>query len=135
MSTTNLTLSHSTVQTATSDSPLDRESSSKNDMPFCVDWNCLGQNQSPEWHRYDAIEVMACVDEYASDPETAETYLVAHLLSEVAPDGLHVNGEPIACWTVYGHLIEEGGIEDLHDCETRDRALALATFCERQLSQ
>ncbi|ARC95076.1 hypothetical protein B6A42_27035 (plasmid) [Vibrio coralliilyticus] len=98
---------------------------------FPCSWNCLPASRTPDWKEYDAIEMMPCTDDSA---DLDETCLTSHLLSEVDEDRLHVDGEKIVCWTVFGHL-RTGGIEDLHDCETEEQAKALEAWCDVKISE
>ncbi|AIW17476.1 hypothetical protein VITU102760_24400 [Vibrio tubiashii] len=127
MTQQNLAKTRSNPQEETSASPLDRESSPKNDIP--CSWNCLSEGVAPDWSLYDGIEMMPCTND---SPNSDETYFVSHLMSEVDADGLHVDGEEIVCWTVFGHL-KTGGIDDLHDCESLKEAQELENWCESQL--
>lgn len=106
--------------TAISASPLDLESSPKNDIYQSMVWSNTPQGNEPNWSLYDAIEIHPLVN---LNDEGEDTFLCT--TDEDDPD--------ICCWCVYGHLKVQGGIEDLHDVSTLEEAKQLALYCQTQI--
>nr|AKN37294.1 hypothetical protein [Vibrio sp. F12 FF_152] len=76
-SNNNQTVSNGLI--ATSDSTLELEGSSKNDNYLVRDilkngWSSFGENSSPIWADYDAIEIMFCVEYEANDQSILEPF-------------------------------------------------------------
>ncbi len=127
-SNNNQTVSNGLI--ATSDSTLDPEGSSKNDNYLVRDilkngWSSFGENSSPIWADYDAVEIMFCVEYEANGQSIIEPFSMN--------DVQEVKSENIKYWSVYGHCIE-GGIESLHDCKNQSEASVLARHCEFMIS-
>lgn len=114
----------------TSVSTLDHSGSSKNDNFLDPDrlavilqhgWDNQHQGQAPDWREFDAIEIHPLVD--LSD-DSEETFL------SITDDE---NDPDIVAWGVYGHLMQQGGIGVIHDCNTLEDAELLGEYCKQQL--
>lgn len=79
-------------------------------------YNCCPGGQEPDWSQYDAIEVHPICTETLPDGSTSTSLLDDE-------DDPTVTG-----WCVYGHLRDEGGLDDITDVNTRARADELAAM-------
>ncbi|WP_412497236.1 hypothetical protein [Vibrio fluvialis] len=121
MTLSQLDTSSTNTPKATCVSPQEHSGSNKNDAFKTLTWSNTNLGLEPDWSLYDAIEVHPLVN---LNEEGEDTYFC------IADD----ETDPEICaWCVYGHLKEPGGIEDLHDVESKEEALSLALYCEGQI--
>lgn len=76
-------------------------------------YNCLTDNNPPDWSLFDAIEIGGCIDASESEDETL-------IVGGISPSEAQF-------FSVYGHL-KEGGVECFTDCDTLELAYLVAQY-------